>query len=259
MYATRAGQSFAAGHNSAAVTAPALQWFLAEGATGAFFDLFVLIANPNAEPARLTVDYLLPNGTALSKDYVLTANSRSTIWVDDEQIPAGSGQRPLADVAVSTTIRSTNGVPVIVERAMWWPGPQLTASYWTEAHNSAGATVTGTRWALAEGEVGGPNDTETFILIANTSATDGSVRIQLLFEDGTAAERVVALPARSRTTIAGGSFASAAQKRFGTVVESLGGPGATPAQIVVERAMYSNANGVFWSAGTNALATRLAP
>jgi hypothetical protein len=259
MYATRAGQSFAAGHNSAAVTAPALQWFLAEGATGAFFDLFVLIANPNPEPARLTVDYLLPNGTALSKEYVVAANSRSTIWVDDEQIPAGSGQRPLADVSLSTTVRSTNGVPVIVERAMWWPGPQLTASYWMEAHNSAGATVTGTRWALAEGEVGGPNDTETFILIANTSATDGSVRIQLLFEDGTAAERVVAVPARSRTTIAGGSFASAAQKRFGTVVESLGAPGAPPAQIVVERAMYSNGNGVFWSAGTNALATRLAP
>ena len=38
------------------------------------------------------------------------------------------------------------------------------------------------------------------------------------------------------------------------MVESLG---ATPAQIVVERAMYSNANGVVWAAGTNALATKL--
>ena len=38
------------------------------------------------------------------------------------------------------------------------------------------------------------------------------------------------------------------------IVESIGG---APAQIVVERAMYSNANGVHWAAGTNALATRL--
>jgi hypothetical protein len=38
------------------------------------------------------------------------------------------------------------------------------------------------------------------------------------------------------------------------VVESLG---PTPVQIVVERAMYSNAGGVQWAAGTNALATRL--
>ena len=40
------------------MTAPALQWFLAEGATGRFFDLFVLLANPNATAAAVTVDYL---------------------------------------------------------------------------------------------------------------------------------------------------------------------------------------------------------
>jgi hypothetical protein len=38
------------------------------------------------------------------------------------------------------------------------------------------------------------------------------------------------------------------------MVESLG---ATPAQIVVERAMYMNAGGVVWAAGTNALGTKL--
>ena len=256
MYATRAGQSFAAGHNSAGVTAPALEWFLAEGATGTFFDLFVLIANPNPAVATLTAEYLLPDGRVLTKDYTVLGNSRATIWVDDEQIPAGSGQKPLAAVSVSTTVRSTNGVPVIVERAMWWPGPQVSANYWTEAHNSPGATVTGTRWGLGEGEVGGPNDSETFILIANTSTTEGTVRVQLLFEDGTSAERTLTVPARSRTTVSGTSFPQAAHKRFGAIVESLG---AAPAQIVVERAMYSSPNGVFWSAGTNALATRLAP
>jgi len=38
------------------------------------------------------------------------------------------------------------------------------------------------------------------------------------------------------------------------VIDSLGG---TPAALVVERAMYANANGVVWAAGTNALATKL--
>jgi hypothetical protein len=33
------------------------------------------------------------------------ANGRSTIWVDDEQIPAGSGIKPLDNVAVSTLVR----------------------------------------------------------------------------------------------------------------------------------------------------------
>ena len=46
MYAGAAGQPFAAGHGGAAVAAPALEWFLAEGATGPYFDTFVLVGNP---------------------------------------------------------------------------------------------------------------------------------------------------------------------------------------------------------------------
>ena len=50
MYVTR-NELWSGAHNSAAVTAPALNWFLAEGATGSFFDTFVLVANPNTSPA----------------------------------------------------------------------------------------------------------------------------------------------------------------------------------------------------------------
>ena len=53
-------------------------------------------------------------------------------------------------------VRSTNAVPIIVERAMWWPQPN-----WYEAHNAPGTTVTGTRWALAGGEVGGASGLQT--------------------------------------------------------------------------------------------------
>ena len=79
-------------------------------------------------------------------------------------------------------------------------GPGADADFWTEAHNSPGATATGTRWALAEGEVGGPQSAETYILIANTSATAGSARVTLYFEDGTSASRTFALLPRSRRT-----------------------------------------------------------
>ena len=137
---------------------------------------------------------------------------------------------------------------------MWWPGPAAT---WHEAHNSPGATTTGTRWGLAEGEVGGANETETYILIANTSASPGMARVSLLFEDGTApAETIVALAPDSRVNVAVVTeFPEANGKRFGAVVESIGD---VPAQIVVERAMYSNAHGVAWSAGADALAAPLA-
>jgi hypothetical protein len=255
MYMSRPGQVFAAGHGSAGVTAPATSWFLAEGATGPFFDLFILLANPSDQAAQVTVDYLLLGGTTFTKSYSVPANGRFTIWVDDEEIPAGSGAKPLDNVAVSSTITSTNGVPIIVERAMWWPGPALTAAFWTEAHNSPGATVTATRWAMAEGEVGGPQSAETYILIANTSAFAGTARVRLYFDDGTSEERTFALAPRSRTTVGiSTEFPGVVGERFGAVVESLG---ATPAQIVVERAMYTSPGGVTWAAGTNALATPL--
>jgi hypothetical protein len=156
---------------------------------------------------------------------------------------------------VSSTITSTNGVPIIVERTMWWPSPTLTAAFWMEAHNSPGATATASRWALAEGEVGGPQAAETYVLIANTSAVAGSALVRLFFEDGTTAEQTFALPPRSRTNVSVSvEFPAAAGRRFGAIVESLG---ATPARIVVERAMYTSPGGATWAAGTNALASPL--
>jgi hypothetical protein len=245
MYLSTAARTFRAGTNSAGVRAPATSWFLAEGATGPYFDLFVLVANPGSEDAHVEAALLLPGGGTVVKTYAVPASSRFTIWVDHEDAR-------LADTAVSTTVRSTNGVPIIVERTMWWPGSVAT---WQEAHNSAGATTTGTMWALAEGASGGTDGAETYILVANTSAAAGRAKVTLLFEDGPAAERTFDLAPTSRTNVAvAAEFPEAAGRRFGAIVESLG---ETPAQIVVERAVYTSAGGVRWAAGTNALGTRL--
>jgi hypothetical protein len=241
---------FNAGHESAGVTQPATEWFLAEGATGDVFDLFVLIANPGEDDAAVTATFLFGDGTTLSRDYVVRAKSRFNIWVD-------TVDPKLADAAVSTVVRSTNEMPIIVERAMWWPGP--TAATWAEAHNSAGLTSTGRTWALAEGEQGGyyrPTSYDpvtTYILIANRGAED-TARVTLCYEDGTSESQDVLLNANSRTNIPVGAYFPAAEgKRFGAIVEALG----PDPQIVVERAMYSDAKGTFWAAGTNAAATKL--
>jgi hypothetical protein len=175
------------------------------------------------------------------------ANSRASIWVDDEQF---DGQKLLASTPMSVKLTSVNSVPVIVERTMWWPDGQ-----WYESHNAPGSTTTGARWALAEGEVGGASQTQTYILIANTSAFAGQARVTVLLEGGGEAVRTYQLEPNSRTNVPVGSdFPEAVNKRFATLIESLGG---TPAQIVVERAMYTNVGGVTWAAGTNAAATCL--
>ena len=127
----------------------------------------------------------------------------------------------LANTALGATFRVTNGVPVIVERAMWWPGE---AGTWQEGHNSFGATETGEKWGLAEGEVGGANSTETYILLANTSGTAGLVRVTLTFEDGSPqVTRDINVAANSRANVAVAfDFPEAVGKRFGAVVESIG-------------------------------------
>lgn len=247
MYLDRPGTMFNAGHESAGVTAPSTQWFLAEGSTGQYFDMFLLMANPTTTPAQVQVTYLLPNGGTQLRSHTVPARSRFNVWVDQEG-PA------LADTPVSASVTSTNGVPIIVERSMWWPG---TAATWAEAHNSPGTTTTGVELAVAQGEVGGASGYETYLLLANTGSAAGSARVTLMLENGTTIPQTFTLPARSRVNVAvsAATFSGLpASARFGALVESLG---ATPAPLVVECAMYSNADGVRWAAGTNSLATKL--
>jgi hypothetical protein len=255
MYMTNGAEPFGAGHESAGVTAPALSWFLAEGATGTFFDMFILIANPDpTNTATVQAAYLLDNGTTLTKAYSVAPSSRRTIYVDDEGFPNQAGPRLLANAALSTVMTSTNNVPIVVERAMWWPGGAQ--GPWYEGHNSPGATQTGTAWALADGEVGGTASASTYILVANTGAAPASVRVTIFVEGGGTDARTFNVPAHSRFNVdVGGVFGGVAiDHRMGALIESLG---ASPAPIVVERAMYTNAGGRVWAAGTNALATRL--
>jgi hypothetical protein len=245
MYLDAPDIPFVAGTAASAVTAPQLEWFLAEGATGPFFDEYILLANPSTSTAQVQIDYLLPDGTVIPKAYVIEPESRRTIWVDVEH--------PwLANAAVSARLRSTNGVPFLAERTMWWAD-----GGWYEAHNSAAAAGTGTRWLVAAGEVGGPTHASTYVLLANTSAGAGSARLTLLFEGGGTAERTFALAANSRFNVdVGERFPEAEGRRFSTLVESLG---TEPAELVVEWSLYASPGSRPWELGANALATNLSP
>ena len=143
MYRSTGGQIFALGHAAAAVAAPSANWFFGEGATGAFFDTYLLLANPSAQPASVQVDYLRDQGGPVSRTYTVPANSRFSVYVDGEPGMEGT---PFGT-------RVTSSVPIVAERAMYWAGGFF--DYY-EGHVSAGATQTGSHWVLAEGEEGGP-------------------------------------------------------------------------------------------------------
>ena len=241
MYRNQPGQYYGLGHASMGVTAPATRWFLAEGATGTFFDLYVLFANPSDTDANLTVDYLREDASMLTQNYVVRAHSRFTVFVDS--IPGLTGNK------VSTVVTSTNNVPIVVERAMYWPGGFF--EYY-EGHTSVGTTRTARRWAIAGGD--GDADTYTYVLLANTENRPGQAVLRVMSPSGfvPGLERVVDLPPNSRTTV---DFRGIGMPpRYGVLVTS---SGASPVELVVENAVYRNYGGQFWAAGANALATPL--
>ena len=250
MYLNRPGQPFAAGLGSAGVTMPATHWILAEGATGPFLDTFVLLLNPGDTVAECDVRYATTTGRVYVKPYTLPPRSRTTIWMDAETIP-GEG-RVLGNVAAATTVTVTNGVPIVVERTMWWPD-----GAWQEGHGSAGATAPARRWAAAGLEIGGPRAAEGYLLILNTAAAPGTVLVTLLPEDGLPLARAFTVAPFARLTVHLRGDIPAAQtftRPFGAIVEAVGDD---PIPIVVEQAEYWNAGGVVWAAGTGALATPL--
>ncbi len=256
MYLDRNGQLFTAGHDSVGLPAPAERWLLAEGATGPYFDLFVLIANPSRDAADVRLRFLLGDGTVVEHREQVSGESRATVWVDAlgrdaERIAQNPDYARLADASLSTDVIVDNGVGILVERSMWWPG---TSATWGEAHNSGGVTTPATRWALAEGEVGGPRNTSTYALVVNPTGGAATIVVTMLAEDAAPESMTYTVPANSRFNIALGApqfFPNARGRRVGLLIESAGVP------IVVERAMYSDAGGQAWAAGTNAVATRL--
>jgi hypothetical protein len=226
------------------VHAPAAQWFFAEGATGSFFDTFFLLANPNADAVVVRATYLLYTGDSFTKNYTVAGNSRFTLG-------AAADDPRQANTAFSTKFEALGGNGIIAERTMWWPA----SLPWIEGHNSAGVTTTGTEWAVAEGEVGGPDVAETYVLVANTSSFEGSIRVRVLSEDGAIVTRTFTVTANTRFNInIRDQFPEMIGKKFGVVIESLGD---VPAQITAEVSVYLSADGVTWSAGSNAPATRL--
>ncbi len=247
MYRDANGQVFGAGHAGTGATEASTAWFFAEGATGAFFDTYVLVVNPGVVPATVTARYQLPSGASFSKDYVVAPASRRTISVENEDPRLA---------ATSMAIALTSTQPIVAERAMWWPGLAVSPE-WYEAHVSLGATGTGTKWAVAGGSAGGVDAEATFLLIANQAASAGEVAVTLVFDDGRTAVRTWTLPATSRTTIdVGAAIPEAVGRTFSAIVESAG---ASPVPLVVECARYSSPAGLLWSAGASERATRLTP
>ncbi len=232
--------SSTAATNRPACPAGATSWFLAEGATGPFFETFVLVGNPNPSPANVTMTFLTDGGQTVVRNK--TVACQRPPHREHRERGSAVGER----CGGSTSIVADQ--PVVVERAMYWPGPPST---WAEAHNSFGATTLALKWGLSEGRVGMAGGFQTYILMANPNPVAVTGLITFLRGSGAPIVKTFTVNPTSRLNVAvTTAVPELADEAFGALIEVT-----NDVPISVERAMYSNALGQIWAAGTNALAT----
>jgi autotransporter-associated beta strand protein len=240
-FGTTSTRLWSGGTESAGVTSPSTHWFLAEGATGGFFDTFILLSNPNSADAHVTFQYLLDTGDVVTVPKVVPANARLTTNIEAED------DVRLHNGAISTVV--TADQPIIAERSMYWPGAAVP---WGEGHNSFGVVDAGLHWGLAEGRAGGPFNFHTYILLANPQSTAASVTVTFLREHGGPVTKTFAVPATSRFNIDTGAIPELANESFGADIQV-----SNNVPIIAEESMYWDSNGFQFSGGTNATASRL--
>jgi lysophospholipase L1-like esterase len=142
---TRPSFPWKEGHVVAGIEAPQLKWAFAEGRqgpdpTGATFDSFFLVVNPNPTTIQVRATFNTEDGKGVAVTVPVAGNTRTNIW------PVVSGNPTLdADFALlqgrrfSVFLESVGDspLPFVAERAMYW-------NNFAGGHANAGTPWTGT-------------------------------------------------------------------------------------------------------------------
>ena len=206
------------GHVSLGSTQLSDMWFFAEGYTAGGFDTWVLVGNPQDQPAKVTFKLYVPGGGAgQTVEAEVAPHSRYTLHVDDHL--------PESEVAV----RVESDRAVVAERAMYFDyGGKQGGSC------SLGAPAAEGSWYLAEGYTGGEFD--EYVLVGNVGDEPVRVKFSFLTRDGLAKETFGDMAPGSRFTLHVDEHFPG--EEVSLIVEETGGKG-----IVVERAMYFDYSG----------------
>jgi hypothetical protein len=156
------------------------RWYFAEGTTQAPFQMWVLVLNPNAQPANAAVTFLTPDGTSLTRRYAIPPTTRLAINVN-EVVP---------DLGVATTVESDR--LVAAERAMYWKDNSLGTA-------TAGAAAPTFTWRFADGRTNG--DFQEYLLLSNPNKNQARVSVEFVLADGKKATQSVVMPGGSRYTM----------------------------------------------------------
>ena len=177
------------GHSSSDSSSPAREWFIAEGSTGAGFETYILVQNPQDGSADVVATFMNDRGVAAEKGFSMMPHSRATLRVSD-YVPNEFG--------VSTKI--TANQDVVAERSMYWDKREVQQTYeMRDGHSSTGVSSLGATWMIAEGSTGTGFD--TWILLSNPGDSEADTAVTFMNAEGPLAPINMKIPPRSRSTI----------------------------------------------------------
>ncbi len=167
-----------------AVAGASTRWYFAEGYTGDGFQEWLCVFNPNPESTYLRVD-LLYNGSAPGGfSTEIPPFFRSTLNINH-----------LAGTGKELSLRLTSDRPVVAERPVYF----LYASKWKGCTLGQGVDSPSPHWYFAEGCT--REGFEEWLLLANPTESEATVRVSFTLEDGLSMVHEVLLAPLSRWTV----------------------------------------------------------
>ena len=237
MYWDSGGIDYVGGHVAPGVTSSALTWYLAEGTTQnsprQYYE-WITIQNPSTTSiADVTLTFMDGGGNTVQTNTTVGAQSRRTINAADHMPNSNE---------VSATVESTNSVPIIVERPMYWDSGGIT---YVGGHNTTGVTSAATTWNLAEGTTqNSPRQYYEWITIQNPSTTNiADVTITFMDGSGNTVQANTTVGTQSRRTINAADYMPNSNEVSATVESTNSVP------IIVERPMYWDSGGITYVGG----------
>ncbi len=227
------------------VTSLAADWYFAEGTCRPNFDPYITLLNPGNPTANVDINYVLGDTTTKTQSLQVPGHSRVTVKVN---LFLGAENDTAHDF--SAHVSSTNGVPIVAERPMYFSYVNPSGQVATGGSCVAGATAPATKWYFAEGTarkrvsaIAGAaiavlevTEYSPYLCLQNPGATDANVLLTYMLGDQTVKTQTWTVPAHARLTVPVADFLGTGDdvsRDFAVLVDSTGG-----VPIVAERAMY---------------------
>ena len=217
------------GHDVIGATAPAQDWYFAEGTTLPGFDEYVTVLNPQTAAAHLTFRYMVEGAGETDRTATVNASSRATFKAVDQ---VGANKN------VSLCVHSD--VPIVAERPMYFTYAGLGDHGWTGGHDVAGASAPVREASFAEGTT--RSGFEEWLCVQNpaTSAIKVDATYYMGPGQGAPLKKTYSVPARERLTVSVNREVGP-DKDVSVKLTSAGG-------FVAERPMYFDYHGA-WDGG----------